>query len=301
MSIECRGSKVDGDLVTYVYDVRRFSSGDTRYHWVLALCQMVGLAKGKTIRDFVASATCDDRPVIFVNEEVRGCAFLGLDPTTHIMGCRFDEVTDRTGRYTITFDTSIPQQDTILDTGNVLAATAVGKQDIQNAGPPSPGYLCVLGPVCASLPSMKVTETAFAVAKGRTRHFIDFDTPHSNRESSGCTNGPFDEGLYRLDLRVHASQETDRDVLVGSVYLSYHASVATVVYDMDIEYGLEEVHLYVGKWPLPRGARGNITLTSSHFPYTDEHLGGLHEHAFMVPDLTGPIYVVAHATVCRQE
>ncbi len=87
---------------------------------------------------------------------------------------------------------------------------------------------------------------------------------------------------------------------MGSVYVFYHASIATVIYDMDNDYKLEEVHLYVGKSPLPHGVHGNFTLVSSDFPYT-EYLGGVPEHAFVVPDLVGRIYVVAHATVYRPQ
>jgi len=185
VAIECCGRKADDDLVTYTYEVRRLSSDDTPYYWVLAMCQMVCLADGKTIRDFVVSATRNGRPIAFAKEQVRGPAFLGLDPITHIMGCRFEEVTDRTGRYTITLDTTILQPDAMIDTGHVLAATAVGDQDIQEGGSCSPGYLCVPGPVCACLRSVKTCETAFAVTDGRAKRFTHFDMQPGNHEISG--------------------------------------------------------------------------------------------------------------------
>ncbi len=301
-AIEFLGHKMNGDLATFAYEVRRIRSGGSPYYWVLALHQMTGLAEGKTLRDFVVGATRDNAPISFSDEGIHGQTPLGWDPPTQLDGFRFDGSLDVGAHYTITFDTSVLQEGCILGTGRVLAATKAGSQDIRNDKGVSPGYLCIIGPVCACVPPVKTCETAFAFAGGRARRFLEFQIPELNPGSWGYTNGPFDNGIHELEIRAAPGPyEPDRQILVGMLYVFYHANIATVVYEMDSNYTMEEVHLYVGSEPLPRDAQGNITVDPMRFPYTADELGGLRDHMFVVYNLSGPIHVVAHAVVCWQE
>jgi len=292
---------MDGDLVTFVYDVRRIRNSDSPFYWVLALHQMVDLAEDKTIWDFVVAATRGNSPISLRPQGNDARAPLGLDPRTQLDGFRFDGGPEPDTRYTITFDAGVLQEGCVLDAGSVLAATQVGDQDIRKEEGLCPGYLCVIGPVCACVPAVQTCETAFAFARGRARQFVEFPLSGSDRGAWGWTNGPFDNGIYELEMRAAAGPcGSGQQVVVGMLYVFYHSSIATIVYEMDSNYTMEEVRLYVGSEPLPRDAQGRITSDPGGFPYTADALGGVADHIFVAYDLSGPIYVVAHAIVCWQ-
>lgn len=301
-SVEFLGQSMDGDLATFRYEVRQIRTANTPWYWVLSLCQMTGLAEGKSIQDFVVGATQDGVPVSFSNEEVQGQAFLGLDPATQLTGLRFCNPGDAGARYAVTFNTSVLEEGCMPGTGGVLAAATTRTPAIRSDNAALPGYLFVPGPVCTCLPPMKTCEAAFAVAAGRAEDFGEFQFAEGGHNGWEWTNGPFEEGVHELELRVlRDPRHPDQQILVGMLYLFYRAGMATLTHDMDDNYRLEAVELYVGSGPLPRDAPGNVSAVSARFPYREDDLGGVGDHTLVVYDLSGPIYVVAHAVVSWQE
>lgn len=162
-TIEYLGMDEDGDLVTFMYEICQISdeinpSAPALGHWVMALGQITCLADGMTLDDLVVGATLDGEPLD--EEDV----VIGLDPTTQVSGVKFDHPAPDKGchTWTIIFDTSALADGWTLGEGCVLAATKAGNQDIRNSTRPSPGYACIVGPVCVEEACDWIDETAWA-------------------------------------------------------------------------------------------------------------------------------------------
>jgi hypothetical protein len=152
------------------------------------------------------------------------------------------------------------------------------------------------------------TESAFAFNGQQTGCFINFNEFIENEKRWGWTNGPYTTGSYELALYAGAGQcDIGKGILVGSVSVVYAGSSATVTYTLKgsnpatgLPYSLKEAHLYVGKDPFPTIANGNqageYTIAPGKYPYRAENLSG-NSHSFTVKDLTGDVYIIAHAVV----
>jgi hypothetical protein len=153
---------------------------------------------------------------------------------------------------------------------------------------------------CKTVVVESKTETAFAFGGDKAICFDQYDA--SNRW--GWTNGPLAEGSYTFDLYAAAGQcDLSKGTKVGTLSVNYQDGTATVTYQTsgtnpgtNLPYTLTETHLYVGSEPLARNKQGEVTVAPGQFPYINAELNTL-SRSYTVSGLSGPIYVVAHATV----
>ena len=66
---------------------------------------------------------------------------------------------------------------------------------------------------------------------------------------------------------------------------------------MDSGFYLEETQLYVGNEPLARNVNGEYTVAPGQYPAIHDDLDGTTSDMYTVMDLSGGVYVVAHASV----
>lgn len=134
----------DGDFVTFVYEVCETEVGRADLsHWSLATGGINCLGDAATIENLIVGATFNGTD-IFNDDEID----LGLDPTTQVVGLKFDLGGNDCNTYTVTFDTSVLEEGYTIDIGRILASTKAGNQDIRREDRSSLGYACILGPVC---------------------------------------------------------------------------------------------------------------------------------------------------------
>lgn len=138
-------------------------------------------------------------------------------------------------------------------------------------------------------------ETAFAYSPQYSQTF--YSLLNSNTRW-GWSNGPLSAGTYTFDLYAAAGNNLiSNGTLVGNVILVYNGSSATVTYNVNSPYKLEEVHAYVGADFLPKLRNGNYASAPGQYPNTNGNLGGLTQYVFNISGLSGQVYFVAHATV----
>lgn len=143
---------------------------------------------------------------------------------------------------------------------------------------------------CQSQSSELQCETAFAYGGGLATCFLDLGFSRW-----GWSNGPLGEGTYTFDIWAAAGQcDTSKGVLVGTLTVEYYSGTAAVTYTMYEGFTLDETHLYVGNEILPRDVKGNYTVAPGQYPYKDGASA-----TYTVEGLSGDIYVVAHAVVCK--
>lgn len=117
----------------------------------------------------------------------------------------------------------------------------------------------------------------------------------------GWTIGPLDGGSYTFELYAGAGQcETVKGTSVGTLSVDFEAAqgIAEVVYTMADGFVLNETHLYVGSNPYPLDRKGNPTVSPGQFPNKNDELNEASGDTYMVSDLSGPVYVIAHGVVC---
>ena len=106
----------------------------------------------------------------------------------------------------------------------------------------------------------------------------------------GWSIGPLSAGSYTFPVYAGAGQcNINNGTLVGNVTVNYNGSQAIVNYNIDPAYTVEETHLYVGKTQVPKNKKGKNTVAPGQYPYR-----GLSNTI----NITGDIYVIAHAVVC---
>ena len=121
----------------------------------------------------------------------------------------------------------------------------------------------------------------------------------------GWTNGPLSTGIYTMDIYAGASHcETENREPAGTVTLEYNSVTgeAVVTYLVDAGYVLTETHLYLGDGPYPlkrRGRRWVETVAPGQYPYKHGNLDNVSEDTYMVSDLSGDIYMIAHGVICE--
>jgi len=113
----------------------------------------------------------------------------------------------------------------------------------------------------------------------------------------GWTNGPLTNGTYVFDLYAGAGQnDLSKGTLVGNVTISYVNNTMVVTYNLTAGFTLGAAHLYVGTDILPTLRNGNYTYAPGQFPNIAENINGS-SYTFIVTNVTGPVYVAAHADV----
>jgi len=137
-------------------------------------------------------------------------------------------------------------------------------------------------------------ETAYAYGGDQDDCFLNLNTQGNNW---GWSNGGIPEGTYAWDIYAGAGQcDLSKGTLVGTldIVYSYSTGVATIFYNIDAAYTLEETHLHIGETEatrLPLNKKNKFITAPGKFEYS----GG---NSFVIEDLTGPIWVTAHAVVC---
>ncbi|MFG6688059.1 T9SS type A sorting domain-containing protein, partial [Mariniflexile sp. HNIBRBA6329] len=137
-------------------------------------------------------------------------------------------------------------------------------------------------------------ETAFARANEGAECFI----PDFRRW--GWTNYIECEGEYTMPLYAGAAHcDTSKGTNVGNVIVNYSNGMVTVTYDIEEPgYVMSEAHVYVGCDPYPK-KNGTNTVAPGQFPYNPSNLGYVRNYSVKVTDISGPIYVIAHAVTCE--
>lgn len=132
------------------------------------------------------------------------------------------------------------------------------------------------------------TGFGFDPTNGFATCFIDDIAIHNNRW--GWTNGPYTVGTHVLELWAGAGQcDTSNGIQAGTVTLTYDGSTATVNYNLFSGASVGDVQLYVGedKYPMKNG---KPTVSPGQFPYSGST-------SYVISDLSGTIYIIAHADV----
>ncbi|MGQ3685232.1 MAG: hypothetical protein ACUBOA_09560 [Candidatus Loosdrechtia sp.] len=155
-TIELIERSEDGDLITFEYKVCKITQSADLSHWSISDAGITCLGEDENgipyeLKDLIVGATLNGVEIDINSKDEFD---IGLDPTTQVTGIKFnvgfdaDEEEDGCATYTITFDKSKLEEGMTLGEGCVLAATKAGNQDIERSDRNSPGYVCIIGPVC---------------------------------------------------------------------------------------------------------------------------------------------------------
>jgi hypothetical protein len=231
-AIEFLGSSKAGSYVTFEYKVCpgvNFDKGLS--HWVLGMGQIDCYGEGYDINDLVSA--------IYLNGVEKEFTIVDPDPTTQLSGVKFDLTDNKEGcnTYAFVFNTDALADGYTLGEGCVLAATKAGNQDIRTAGPPanpnkSPGYACIIGPVCET-EEQEVCgdETAWA-ANGDTALELRY-TPQGNW-ATYVAYSTWEKTVYIFAGRtIYVGTATFSDPVDGMVTISINLTEATFYDDPD--------------------------------------------------------------------
>lgn len=155
-------------------------------------------------------------------------------------------------------------------------------------------------------------ETAFAYSGGTnaidddiTTSFLEIDEDmdgHPDFNRWGWTNGPVGPvgpGVYTWDIYAGAGQsDITKGTLVGELYVYYDGFTAQIDYQMFSPYLLTETHLYVGSDLLALN-NGLFTVAPGQYPYIHGDLDGVASDSYVISDLSGDVYIVAHGVSCE--
>lgn len=136
---------------------------------------------------------------------------------------------------------------------------------------------------CADEPGEGGCETAFARGNNGNTCFIG-----NGFNRWGWTIGPLSEGAEEsYEIYAGAGQcDINKGELAGTVDVSYIDGVVNVVYNIDESYEVGETHTYAGNEMFPT-KNGKPTVAPGQYSITE--------------NLSGDIYVIAHAVVCAEE
>lgn len=151
---------------------------------------------------------------------------------------------------------------------------------------------CVEPPVT---PEPTTCETAFAYSPEHSTTFTEiFGSPRW-----GWSNGPLLTGEYLFDLWAGAGQnDLTKGAWAGHVAVRYSDDgQMQVAYLGGAGWKLRETQLYVGVEPLPVD-RSGYTVAPGQYGNVHDALGLVSSDVYSV-SATGPVHLVAHATVCR--
>ncbi len=150
-------------------------------------------------------------------------------------------------------------------------------------------------------------ETAFAYDDKSGQCFANFGEFINNPSRWGWVNGAYNAGNYTLQMWAGAGQcNLSNGTIVGSLNVNYDGETAVVTYtpagidpETNMPYFFEEMHLYVGNAMFPTH-NGSFTIAPGQYPYHGNG-DGSNPYTFTVNNLSGPIYVIAHAQSCGFE
>ena len=118
----------------------------------------------------------------------------------------------------------------------------------------------------------------------------------------GFTNYIAEHGEYMLELYKGAGQcDLDKGTYVGYVKVDYTSDGnVDVSYHMEGDYGMSEVHLYVGCDQYPKKKNDSYTVAPGQYTFKKSDL--VHARNWYSPDITatGGFFVIAHAVVCGE-
>jgi len=133
-------------------------------------------------------------------------------------------------------------------------------------------------------------ETAYAFGEEFATSFCSGDISPISGNNWGWTN-LIGEGSYDWPIYAGAGQcDISKGTLVGNLSVEYSAGTATITYELDPDFNLDETHVWVGTTPLPL-KRGVYTTAPGKF----NHNG---ENPVVVSGLSGNIWIAAHSGVC---
>ena len=142
-------------------------------------------------------------------------------------------------------------------------------------------------------------ETAFAYNVDYSECFLDLTIINADRW--GWTNGPLAQNNIPYSFEIYAAAgqcNLDAGTLVGTLTLLYVNDEAVVTYSMDAGFSLDEVHIYVGNDILPKKKNGSYTEAPGQYPHVAENLNGVTSYSYTFDNITGDVYLIAHAVVC---
>ncbi|MEX0362901.1 MAG: hypothetical protein AB3N10_18145 [Allomuricauda sp.] len=144
-------------------------------------------------------------------------------------------------------------------------------------------------------------ETGFAIcAANLSNCFID-----DGFNRWGWTIGPMSTSEHLFRMFTGAGQcDTSKGKLAVGVSIDYDSEtgVAVVEYNAKEGYALKETHLYIGNDPYPMQQRGKKlvpTVAPGQYPYKHGGLDGALTDTYTIEGLSGEIYMIAHAVVCK--
>jgi hypothetical protein len=86
--------------------------------------------------------------------------------------------------------------------------------------------------------------------------------------------------------------------LVGEASITYSGNILTVHYSIMAGYSMDEVHVYVGCKKYPTLNNGSFTVAPGQFTHNATGLNRAGEYTATFTNVTGDVYVIAHAVVC---
>lgn len=137
---------------------------------------------------------------------------------------------------------------------------------------------------CEEKPELSGCETAFARTNDGSNCFIG-----NGFNRWGWSIGPLAEGTEETyEIYAGAGQcDISKGTLVGTVDISYVDGNVSVTYNIDDSIVVSETHTYAGNDMFPTQKNGKPTVAPGQFTIQE--------------DLSGEIFVIAHAVVCGED
>jgi hypothetical protein len=116
----------------------------------------------------------------------------------------------------------------------------------------------------------------------------------------GWTNY-FEPSETPVTMKLYAAAgqcNTNKGYQAGTVEVSYNNNEVTVTYDLYEGYVMKEAHVYAGctKYPV---FKGRETVAPGKYTYNAGNLHKTNKLSVTFTDVSGGIYIIAHATVCE--
>ena len=106
------------------------------------------------------------------------------------------------------------------------------------------------------------------------------------------------EGEYTLPLYAGAAQcNTEKGEHVGNVSISYGGGTMVVTYTTFDGFSMSEVHVYVGTGKYPMQGK-KATVAPGQFTFNAASLDRVVEYTVTFTNVSGPVWVIAHAVTC---
>ncbi|MBT8272784.1 MAG: hypothetical protein KJO77_03190 [Bacteroidia bacterium] len=89
--------------------------------------------------------------------------------------------------------------------------------------------------------------------------------------------------------------------LVGTVSINYMDDYIEVEYETIADYLIFETHVYVGNEKYPTKPNGQQTVAPGQYGNSQSDSEGTHYVSYKIDDVSGELYVIAHAVVCPKK